>query len=223
MTDQTIAREIAQILLHIKAVTLSPQQPFKFVSGIVSPMYTDNRLLMSYPKERKIVAAHVSNLIRNQVTDVKIIAGTATAGIAPAAWVADILELPMIFIRKESKGYGKNKLIEGIIKPNDNIVLIEDVISTGKSSLHAIDAIRAEGGTVNTCVAFFEYGFKDTRKAYEDRGIALYTLTNVDALVEEAVAMKIISQDDKAAVLAWRNDPWHWPGKKSDKGQPTDY
>lgn len=204
------SENVAKILLDIKAVTLSPEKPFVFVSGIHSPIYTDNRLLMGYPKERAEITGYIADVIKEHGIKAEIIAGTATAGIAPAAWIAERLSLPMIFVRKKLKEYGTGKLVEGIIQKGKNIVLIEDVISTGKSSLSAVDAIRNEGGTVDICLSFFEYGFNDTREKFKEKNIMLYTLTTLDALVDVALKKGMLKEKDKALVLSWRKDPWKW-------------
>lgn len=220
------AKQTAEILLDIKAVTLSPNKPFVFVSGIHSPIYTDNRLLMGYPKERREITTFMTSLIKTNNIDAGIIAGTATAGIAPAAWIAEMLELPMIFVRKQLKEYGTGKLVEGIVKPSRNIILVEDVISTGKSSINAVNAIRNEKGKVDTCVAFFEYGFKKTREKFKDQKIDLFTLTTLDILVETAMEKNIIKASDQTLIMSWRDDPWAWTEnakKRKKDSQPTEY
>ena len=220
------SQNAAEILLDIKAVTLSPEKPFVYVSGIHSPIYTDNRLLMGYPKKRAEITGYIADVIKERGIQAETIAGTATAGIAPAAWIADRLLLPMIFVRKKLKGYGTGKLVEGIIQKGKNIVLIEDVISTGKSSLNAVDAIRNEGGTVDICIAFFEYGFNDTRDKFKEKNVTLYTLTTLDALVDVALKKGMLKEKDKALVLSWRKDPWKWTEeakKRFPRAEKTEY
>lgn len=217
---------VAEILLDIHAVSLSPDKPFIYVSGIHSPIYTDNRLLMGYPTERREITNYMAQAMKDNDVRPDTIAGTATAGIAPAAWIADKLNLPMIFVRKAAKGYGTGKLVEGIIQKNKDIILIEDVISTGKSSLNAIDAIRNEGGKANTCVAFFEYGFNDTRDKFAEKKVTLYTLTTLDALVKIALKKALIKPTDESLIMAWRDDPWKWTEeakKRQEQTQTTEY
>ena len=139
-----------------------------------------------------------------------IIAGTATAGIPPAAWLAELLNLPMIYVRGEKKDHGKGNRIEGLMKKGDKILLIEDLISTGQSSLSAIDAIREEGGQIDTCIAFFNYKFPDTASKYEQKKVNLYTLTSLEALVDMALELNMITQQEKQMVLEWQKDPWSW-------------
>lgn len=214
-------RRTAEILLDIKAVTLSPNKPYIFVSGIHSPIYTDNRLLMGYPRQRREITECMAEAMAENALNPEIIAGTATAGIAPAAWIADRLELPMIFVRKQAKDHGTGKLVEGIIEKEKNIVLIEDVISTGKSSLSAVDAIRNEGGTILNTVAFFEYGFGDTKKRFEEKKISLYTLTTLDTLVAVSLERGIIKKEDEEMIFAWRSNPWTWTEKMKSLQRET--
>lgn len=209
----TTAQRVAKMLLEIKAVTLSPQNPYRFVSGILSPIYTDNRLLMGYPLKRKEITIYMANLIKELGFDPDVIAGTSTAGIPPAAWLAELLNLPMIYVRSEKKEHGKGRQVEGLLKKGVNVVLVEDLISTGKSSLSTIDAIRQEGGKVNTCLAFFSYGLSDSEKAYKNKGVELYTLTSLSVLVDMAQKMRLIAPREKSVVMLWQKDPWGWEEK----------
>lgn len=219
------AERVAKMLLEIKAITLSPRKPYKFVSGIISPIYTDNRLLMGYPLKRKEITVCMANLIKEQDVKPQIIAGTSTAGIPPAAWLADLLDLPMVYVRSGKKDHGKGKQVEGIMKKGSYAVLIEDLISTGKSSLSAIEAIRNEGGKIDTCLAFFDYGFKDTIKKYEDNRINLYVLTTLDIILDVGEKMKLIDQKERKMVVDWQKDPWEWGAKRQakEKAQPVEY
>ncbi len=204
------AQRIAKMLLEIKAVTLSPEKSFTYASGILAPIYTDNRLLMGYPLKRKEVTVYMANLINDLGLKPEIIAGTSTAGIPPAAWLAELLNLPMIYVRGEKKDHGKGHRIEGIMEKDSKVLLIEDLISTGQSSLAAIDAIRKEGGKVDTCIAFFDYGFPGTASKFTEKKISLYTLTSLFELVNMAVELKIINDAQKEIVLTWQKDPWQW-------------
>lgn len=215
------AQRVAKMLLEIKAITLSPQNPYKFVSGIVSPIYTDNRLLMGYPLKRKEITIYMANLLKELDIEPRIIAGTSTAGIPPATWLAELLNLPMIYVRGERKDHGKGKQVEGIMNKKDYVLLVEDLISTGKSSLAAIEAIRNEGGTIDACVAFFDYGFKDTMKKYKGKHINLYILTTLDIVLDMAEKLKLINNKERKMVIEWQNDPWNW-GQK-EKAQPVEY
>lgn len=218
------ARRVAQILLEARAVTISPSNPFRYVSGILSPIYTDNRILMGHPLRRKEITVYLADLIKESGLEPEVIAGTATAGIPPAAWLSELLVLPMIYVRSSKKAHGKGKQIEGVLKKGANVLLIEDLISTGKSSLTAVDAIREEGGKVNTCLAFFTYGFKDSVKAYKDKKVNLLTLTSFESLVDVAEKMNLIQNKEKDLVLDWKKDPWGWEKKVSKrKENPTEY
>lgn len=216
----TTAQRVAKMLLEIKAVTLSPRNPYRFVSGILSPIYTDNRLLMGYPLKRKEITIYMATLIKEIGIEPEVIAGTSTAGIPPAAWLAELLNLPMIYVRAEKKEHGKGKQVEGLLKKGADVVLVEDLISTGKSSLSTIDAIREAGGKVNTCVAFFSYGLSDSEIAYKKRKVSLYTLTSLDVLVDMAEKMKLIAPRENSMVLLWQKDPWGWEKKVKKLQKP---
>lgn len=218
------AQQVAKMLLEIKAVTLSPQKPYKFVSGMYSPVYTDNRLLMGYPLKRKEITNFMADLMKEKGLKPEVIAGTSTAGIPPAAWLAELLALPMIYVRGNSKDHGKGKQVEGVLKKGSEVLLIEDLITTGKSSLSAVDAIRAEGGQVDTCLAFLDYGFKEAQDAYQQKKVILYTLTTFGELIEEAVKMGLLQESEKEMVLSWQKDPWAWSEKfKPQQTQTVDY
>lgn len=207
------AQRVAKMLLEIKAVTLSPEKPYTYTSGIIAPIYTDNRLLMGYPLKRKEVTVYMANLIKDLGLEPEIIAGTSTAGIPPATWLAELLNLPMIYVRGNKKDHGKGRQIEGPMEKGQAVLLIEDLISTGQSSLSAVDAIRDEGGKIDTCIAFFDYGFPDTAPKYAEKKIDFYTLTSLSELVDMAVKLKIINESQKMMVLNWQKDPWKWGEK----------
>ena len=221
----SIAEQVAKMLLEIKAVTLSPQTPYKFVSGMYSPIYTDNRLLMGYPVKRKEITGYMANLMKEKMLAPEIIAGTSTAGIPPAAWLAELLELPMVYVRGNLKDHGKGKQVDGVMRKGAKVLLIEDLITTGKSSLAAVDAIRTEGGMVDTCLAFLDYGFKEAKEKYQEKDVILYTLTSFEELVNMAVEMNLLKGNEKEMVLDWQKDPWAWTEKVklTQKGQSVDY
>lgn len=216
----TTAQRVAKMLLEIKAVTLSPKNPYRFVSGILSPIYTDNRLLMGYPLKRKEITIYMAHLIKENGLEPEVIAGTSTAGIPPAAWLAELLNLPMIYVRSEKKEHGKGRQVEGLLKKGTNVVLVEDLISTGKSSLSTIDAIRKEGGKVNTCLAFFSYGLRDSEIEYKKRNVSLYTLTSLDVLVDMAQKIGLIAPREKSVIMLWQKDPWGWEEKVKKLQKP---
>ncbi|RED65809.1 orotate phosphoribosyltransferase [Cohnella lupini] len=203
---------IASSLLEIGAVNLRPNEPFTWTSGIISPIYCDNRLTMSYPAIREAIAEGFAALIRENYPDTEVIAGTATAGIPHAAWVAQKLNLPMAYIRDKAKGHGKQNQIEGIIREGQKVVVIEDLISTGGSSLKAALAVIEAGGDVQSVLAIFTYQLAQAEEAFREEGIELQTLSNYSALVEEARRKGSISDADVSLLQSWRESP-HTFGK----------
>lgn len=206
----TLEHTIAKHLLNIKAVALRPNEPFTWTSGIKSPIYCDNRLTMSYPEIRNAVAEGFAALIRELAPDAEVIAGTATAGIPHAAWVAEKLNLPMAYIRDKAKGHGKQNQIEGMIKEGQKVVVIEDLISTGGSSLKAALAVKEAGAEPVAVLAIFSYQLDKAVHAFEEAGIPLHTLSNYSALIEAALEMKVIEESDLSVLRAWREDPSTW-------------
>ncbi|QJD83561.1 orotate phosphoribosyltransferase [Cohnella herbarum] len=204
---EQLPASIAGNLLDIGAVNLRPNDPFTWTSGMISPIYCDNRLTMSYPAIRESIAEGFATLIRAHYPDTEVIAGTATAGIPHAAWVAQKLNLPMAYIRDKAKGHGKQNQIEGLIKEGQKVVVIEDLISTGGSSLKAALAVIEAGGDVQSVLAIFTYQFALAEEAFREEGIELQTLSNYSALVEEARNRGTISDADVKVLQSWRADP----------------
>jgi orotate phosphoribosyltransferase len=204
---EQLPASIAGNLLEIGAVNLRPNEPFTWTSGIISPIYCDNRLTMSFPAIRDQIAEGFATLIRAHYPDTEVIAGTATAGIPHAAWVAHKLNLPMAYIRDKAKGHGKQNQIEGLIKEGQKVVVIEDLISTGGSSLKAALAVIEAGGDVQSVLAIFTYQFALAEEAFREEGIELQTLSNYTALVEEARRLGKISEADVALLQSWRDNP----------------
>lgn len=202
-----LPNEIAKSLLEIGAVALRPNDPFTWTSGLKSPIYCDNRLTMTYPAIRNLVAEGFATIIRERFPDAQVIAGTSTAGIPHAAWVAQKLNLPMAYIRDKAKGHGKQNQIEGRIEPGQKVIVIEDLISTGGSSLKAAQAVREAGAEVSAVLAIFTYQFPHAAQAFENEGFTLDTLSNYSALIETAVQLGKVAEADVAALQAWRNDP----------------
>lgn len=213
MTPMTRAELIANILLEIGAVTLNTKEPYRYTSGILSPIYCDNRLLISYPEKRKHVIQGFVDLIDESGIDYDVIAGTATAGIPHAAWIADRLNAPMVYIRSKAKEHGKKSRIEGVLEKDAQTVIIEDLISTGGSSVSAGEAVREEGGVVSHCVAIFTYEMKKAKEHFAEAKIELHSLTNFSTLVEVASAQGYIATEEREKILAWNQDPEGW-GKK---------
>ena len=196
-------KQIAQILLNVGAVELSPDEPFTWASGIESPIYCDNRLTMADPVGRKQIAEGLAQLIREHYSDTTIIAGTATAGIPHAAWVADILGLPMVYIRSTAKGHGRSRQIEGRVSSGDVAIIIEDLISTGGSSLNAAEALRTEGVEVNGVVSIFTYELQKADQAFASVGLTYKSLTNFGALIDVAKESGAISEESIVRLLDW--------------------
>lgn len=206
----SIEQQVAQNLLAIKAVFLSPNEPFTWASGIKSPIYCDNRLTMSFPKVRRLIAKGLAEKIKKQFPEVEVIAGTATAGIPHAAWVAEILDLPMVYIRSKAKDHGKGNQIEGQITPGQKMVVIEDLISTGGSVLEACQAAKREGANVLGVAAIFTYELPKGASNFNTAQLPLVTLTNYTTLVQTALEEGYISEDDLALLTAWKHDPENW-------------
>jgi len=198
---------IAGHLLEIGAVNLRPNDPFTWTSGMISPIYCDNRLTMSYPDIREAIAEGFAALIREHYPDAEVIAGTATAGIPHAAWVAQKLNLPMAYIRDKAKGHGKQNQIEGLIKDGQKVVVIEDLISTGGSSLKAATAVIEAGGDVQGVIAIFTYQFPQAEEAFREEGIELKTLSSYSALIDEALRRGAIAESDVSLLQSWRENP----------------
>lgn len=204
---EQLADQIACSLLDIGAVSLRPHEPFTWTSGIKSPIYCDNRLTMSFPIVRDIIAEGFASVIRSQFPNCEAVAGIATGGIPHAAWAAQKLGLPMLYVRDKAKGHGKTNQIEGHFTPGQKVVLIEDLISTGGSSLKAAVAVREAGCEVQGVVAIFTYQFAHAAKAFEDERIPLYTLSNYSALIETALARGTIQAQDVELLQSWRSNP----------------
>ncbi|EMF0378119.1 orotate phosphoribosyltransferase [Enterococcus hirae] len=206
----TIEKNIAKDLLAIEAVFLSPNEPFTWASGLKSPIYCDNRITMSYPKVRKAIAQGLAEKIKQAFPDVEVIAGTATAGIPHAAWVAEILDLPMIYIRSKAKDHGKGNQIEGRIFEGQKMVVIEDLISTGQSVLEATEAAKREGANVLGVAAIFTYELPAGEENFAKAELPLFTLTNYSVLIETALAEKYIDEAELALLKEWKKNPADW-------------
>ncbi len=203
----TKAQQIAKALLKIGAVNLSPKQPFTWTSGLKSPIYCDNRLTISYPEIRELIAEGFAELIREEYPETELIAGAATGGVPHAALVADRLKLPMVYVRSKPKGHGQGRMIEGVLKPGQKTIVIEDLISTGGSSLRVAQAVDEAGGETLAVAAIFTYEFESAKEAFRDAGIALRTLSNYSTLIQEAAASGAIDEDELELLHRWRQNP----------------
>ena len=203
-------KEVAWILLNKKAVLLNPDEPFTYASGIRSPIYCDNRLLISFPKEREQIVDFFVDMIEKNKLDAEVIAGTATAAIPWAAFVAQKLGKPMVYVKKKAKGHGTMKLVEGSLQKGQKVILIEDLISTGGSSLAAIEAIQKAGGEIDTCLAIFSYQMKKAEQNFKEKKLKAITLSNFTALVDVAAQNNYIKGGKKEIILEWNKDPENW-------------
>ncbi len=202
----------AEKLLHIKALKVNPEQPFTWASGWKSPVYCDNRKILSYPHVRDYVKSELANTIMEHFPDAESLAGVATAGIPHGALAADLLRLPFIYVRSKPKGHGLSNQIEGVLTEGQKVVVIEDLVSTGMSSLEAVEALRAAGADVIGMCALFTYGFPQAEEAFAKANVKLITLSNYNALMEVAETQSLVKAEDAAKLQQWRLSPATWQG-----------
>jgi orotate phosphoribosyltransferase len=207
-----IARDVARKLLEIGAIKLSLQNPFQWSSGWRSPIYCDNRLSLSYPDIRSFIKRGLSNLVTLHFSQAEAVAGVATAGIPQGALIADVLKLPFAYVRSKPKGHGMENLIEGHVAEGRKVVVVEDLVSTGGSSLKAAEALRAAGCEVLGMVSIFTYGFDLAEKNFEQAALPLHSLSNYEVLIQEAEKLGIISAGEISSLQAWRQAPDQWKG-----------
>ena len=205
--------QIINKLIAEKIITFSPQEPYQYASGMLSPIYTDLRLTVSYPDLRDWIATDLAALIKSKYPAVTVIGGVATAGIPHAAWVAAKLNLPLIYVRPKPKDHGKGKQIEGRFIKEDNIVLIDDLITTGGSVINAVDATKKEGGNVIGVSSIFTYYLKDTKNNFAQAGVDFSPLLSYPELLQKEKELNYISSEEYEALKNWHEDPWKW-GKK---------
>ncbi|PAE14260.1 orotate phosphoribosyltransferase [Niallia circulans] len=202
--------EIAEQLLEIKAVFLQPNDPFTWSSGLKSPIYCDNRLTLSYPKVRKNIASGLAGLIKEKFPETEVVAGTATAGIPHAAWVSDLLDLPMAYVRSKAKEHGKGNQIEGKVEKGQKVVVVEDLISTGGSVITAVNSLREAGCEVLGVVAIFTYELPKGKELLGEAEITAYSLTDYTSLLDVAQKKGYIQEGDLASLNAWKESPENW-------------
>ncbi len=205
-----IKKDFAGRLLKVKAIKLQPNDPFTWASGWKSPFYCDNRKTLSFPDLRSYVKLELTHLILENFPEAEAVAGVATGAIPQGALVADALSLPFVYVRSKPKDHGLENLIEGELKPGTKVVVVEDLISTGGSSLKAVEAIRKYGCEVIGMVASYTYGFPVAKKAFEDAGVTLLTLTDYEHVVEQALQTGYISKEDVEVLGEWRRNPAEW-------------
>ena len=207
---ESVEKSVAKCLLDIKAVLLRPEQPFTWASGWHSPIYCDNRRILSYPEIREKVCRWMADIIKERYPDVEVIAGVATGAIAHGYLVAHMLGKPFCYVRPKPKDHGTGSQIEGILDPGSKVVIVEDLISTGMSSLAAKNALVNAGADVMGMVAIFSYNFNQARKAFEDANVELTTLSNYDTLAEVACETGYVKEEDLAVLREWRYSPSTW-------------
>ncbi|MBC6299785.1 orotate phosphoribosyltransferase [Listeria booriae] len=206
----TTEKQVAEQLLKIKAVFLQPNDPFTWASGIKSPIYCDNRLTLGFPKTRQFIAKALAEKIKTAFPEVEVLAGTATAGIPHAAWASDILDLPMVYVRSKAKEHGKGNQIEGPITKGQKVVVIEDLISTGGSSITAVEALREAGCDILGIAAIFTYGLEKGKTLLGAANVEVAALTNYETLIEVALDEGYVTEGDMATLKEWNKDPEQW-------------
>ncbi len=208
--DNQVAKKVAAELLRIQAIKLRPEAPFTWASGWKSPIYCDNRLSLSFPEVRTYVKSALADLVRSKFPEVEAIAGVATAGIPQGALVADEMDLPFIYVRSKSKGHGMGNQIEGLVTKGQKVVLVEDLVSTGGSSLMAADAVKAAEMEVLGMVSIFTYGFQVSVDNFAQHGIDLWCLSDYNTLIDIAEENNTIESESLETLRKWREDPGEW-------------
>ena len=202
--------KVAEALLDLKAVMLRTKPSFRWASGILSPIYTDNRILMSYPKQRDFIVNSLIKLIKANKIKFYGFAATATAGIPWGAWLSQKLKKPMVYVRSEAKDHGKENSVEGIVEPGKTYIVVEDLVSTGGSSLSTINAVREKHGIVGHCIAIFTYELEKSQNNFASANVKLLTLTNFTNLVKIALKKKYISKEQLNHIMDWKRHPEGW-------------
>jgi orotate phosphoribosyltransferase len=210
VVKEETALKIAQFLLQIKAIRLNPKNPFTWASGWKSPIYCDNRITLSFPVIRTYIRQQFVEIIKDEFGDIDLIAGIATGGIAHGALVAQDLGLPFAYVRTSKKDHGLSNQIEGVIGSGQSVILIEDLISTGMSSMMAVQAVKDKGANVKGLISIFTYGFDVAGKKFEDAGCKVFSLCNYDFLLKQALEDNYVQHEDLAVLEAWKSDPEHW-------------
>ena len=205
-----IKKDFAARLLQVNAIKLQPNDPFTWASGWKSPFYCDNRRTLSFPQLRSFIKLELTHAVLEHFPQADAVAGVATGAIAQGALVADALQLPFVYVRSKPKDHGLENLIEGELRPGSKVVVVEDLISTGGSSLKAVEAVRNFGCTVIGMVAIYTHGFPVAEEQFQAANVRLITLSNYDAVIEEALKTEYITPTEEAILQEWRKDPAHW-------------
>ena len=208
--DKDTAAKTAELLLQINAIKLRPENPFTWASGWKSPIYCDNRVILSYPVIRNYVREEMGKQVEALYGKPEVIAGVATGAIGIGILVAEYLGVPFVYVRPEPKSHGRKNQIEGFLEANQKVVVIEDLISTGKSSLNAVAALEAENARIKGMVAIFTYGFEEARLNFEKRGVDLHTLSDYDHLIKRAIETNYIKEEQLDTLINWRQNPGAW-------------
>ncbi|MFL3660810.1 MAG: orotate phosphoribosyltransferase [Polaribacter sp.] len=208
--NKDTAKKTAELLLKVKAIKLNPGEPFQWASGWKSPIYCDNRVTLSYPPVRIFLKEEIAKIVEREYGKPDVIAGVATGAIAIGILVAQELGVPFVYVRPEPKKHGRKNQIEGYLEPGQNVVVIEDLISTGNSSLNAVAALKEAGAVVKGMVAIFSYGFDIATENFKDKNINLITLSNYENLLEQALESSYISEKELITLHEWRRDPSTW-------------
>ena len=208
--ELTTSSKIANYLLQIKAIKLETEKPFQWSSGIYSPIYCDNRIVLSFPKIRKLVCDCFVEIIKKKYNDTELVAGVATGGIGMGMLIAEKLDLPFVYVRPQAKKHGRKNQIEGLIKKNIKAIVIEDLISTGKSSLNAVDALKKEEVNVIGLISLFSYELEDAKKNISKSGLNYCSLSNFSDLIKIALSTNYIDTKQKEEIFKWRLNPQKW-------------
>ena len=208
--NKDTAKKTAELLLQIKAIRLQPNEPFTWASGWKSPIYCDNRTTLSFPQIRNYLSENLAKIIELEYGKPDVIAGVATGAIAIGVLVAQYLNVPFIYVRPEPKKHGRKNQVEGLLEPNKKVVVVEDLISTGKSSLNAVKALKEEGAKVKGMVAIFSYGFETATENFKKADVNLTVLSDYDHLLEQSLDSNYISKNELETLQQWRNNPAEW-------------
>lgn len=209
----TIAESIARVALEVGAIRINVQQPFTWASGYKMPIYNDNRLLLGNAQNRALVTKGFQDLLKKNTTEVEVIAGTATAGIPHATTLADRLQVPLVYVRSTAKSHGMGNKIEGILKKNQKVLVIEDLISTGGSAVNAVKAVREAGGIVDHCFSIFSYGFPESLEKFKSASCQVHSILDFSELLKVAQSTQDIASNDIEILQSWQESPFKWGNK----------
>ncbi|WP_422859266.1 orotate phosphoribosyltransferase [Flagellimonas sp. S174] len=208
--DKDVAKKTAELLLQINAIKLDPENPFTWASGWKSPIYCDNRIMLSFPKVRRFVGQQMAKQVEQLYGKPDVVAGVATGAIGIGLLVAEVLDLPFVYVRPEPKSHGRQNQIEGQIEEGQTVVVIEDLISTGKSSLNAVRALKSKNVELKGMIAIFTYGFEIASSNFNEENVSLHTLSDYDHLIQQASETNYIKESQLQTLLQWKSNPQQW-------------